>query len=505
VEVRDSLGVRNSRTFQVNITPPSLTVPPQTLPSGVVGSNYAATLQATGAASVTWTIAEGALPPGLLLDANTGIISGTPTQAGTFGFTARATAAGQTAAQTLSIVITQPLSITTSALPNGRVGETYLQTVAVQGGTSPYRFRVDLGQLPPGLTLDPNTGRIAGVPSQAGAFAFTVRVDDANNVSASRALSINVNAAISIQPATLPNGVVGTAYSATLTTSGGTPPVAWSATGLPPGLAINGATGAISGTPTAAGVFNIAVTARDSTNATAVQNYTVTITLPPAPTISYGATPETGNSNTQIPFGITSSAPYPVDITGAARLEFSPVSGAVDDPMIQFTSGGRTANFRIPAGQTTGTITGNPSIMTGTTAGTIRVVIENLNAGGPINAPAPRVITIATAAPVITRVELIRNPTSIDVRVTGFSNTRQLDRGLFRFSVRAGDTLQTSDFTVQLNQAFATWYGNSQSNQFGTQFVLTMPFSVSGDVNAITGVSVTLTNSRGDSTAVNSQ
>ncbi len=72
-------------------------------------------------------------------------------------------------------------------------------------------------------------------------------------------------------------GTVATATSLQMTASGGTPPYTWSATGLPTGLSINSSTGLISGTPNAAGAFNVTVTAKDTANATGSTSYTWTI------------------------------------------------------------------------------------------------------------------------------------------------------------------------------------------------------------------------------------
>ena len=83
----------------------------------------------------------------------------------------------------------------------------------------------------------------------------------------------------------LPPGVLGSAYSQTLTASGGTPPYAWSvvAGSLPAGLALAGSTGTLSGTPTAPGssTFTVRVSDSQSTPASATKEFTLTIQPPP--------------------------------------------------------------------------------------------------------------------------------------------------------------------------------------------------------------------------------
>jgi hypothetical protein len=94
--------------FRINIARP-LSVTTTTLPNGAQGAAYSTTVQATGGqAPYAWSLISGALPPGLSLSATSGTISGTPTTAGTFNFTLRATDSGapqQQATQALSIQI----------------------------------------------------------------------------------------------------------------------------------------------------------------------------------------------------------------------------------------------------------------------------------------------------------------------------------------------------------------------------------------------------------------
>jgi hypothetical protein len=254
------------------VPPPSITLP--TLPDGVVGTPYTTTVLAVtgGVAPYTWSLTSAAstFPTGMTLGAD-GTISGTPTAKGTFNFTVVVTDSQSvaSAAANLSIKITPaPLAITTtSPLPTGTVNSSYSTTLQASGGTTPYTWSKTAGALPAGLTLTA-TGLISGFPTTSGTSTFTVKVTDSGLPTAqtkSQQLSILVNPTLSISTASLPNGMVQTAYSQTLQSGGGTAPVTWSLTigTLPPGLNLSTA-GVISGTPTTAGTSNFTVRAADS-------------------------------------------------------------------------------------------------------------------------------------------------------------------------------------------------------------------------------------------------
>jgi hypothetical protein len=89
--------------------------------------------------------------------------------------------------------VTNTLKITTGSLPVGALHKDYQATLSVMGGTSPYTWILVDGALPPGLTLNPSSGAIAGKASEAGSFSFRAQVDDAHADTASDGLSINVS------------------------------------------------------------------------------------------------------------------------------------------------------------------------------------------------------------------------------------------------------------------------------------------------------------------------
>jgi hypothetical protein len=166
------------------------------LPNGQVGTAYYAALIATGDnPPFTWSIISGSPPPGVNLAA-TGVISGTPTIAGTYNFTARVTdSAAGTASQPFIINISQPpLHFLTISLAEAKEGERYADTIRVSGGTTPYTFSITSGSLPSGLTLNNSTGYISGTPAQgtAGSYSFTVEVTDSSSPTISGQQSFSV-------------------------------------------------------------------------------------------------------------------------------------------------------------------------------------------------------------------------------------------------------------------------------------------------------------------------
>ncbi|MDE2091983.1 MAG: putative Ig domain-containing protein, partial [Gammaproteobacteria bacterium] len=177
-----------------------------------------------------------------------------------------------------------PLTITTASLPNGTVGVVYSVTLQATGGTPPYTWSVSQGSLPSWATLNASTGAITGTPNAPGNATLTFRVTDSNNVTTqTNSLTLFIAPAtpppLTITTSSLPNGVVGTAYGATLQASGGTPPYTWSISSgsLPAWASLNASTGAITGTPNASGTTSFTVQVTDSAMASLTQNLSITV------------------------------------------------------------------------------------------------------------------------------------------------------------------------------------------------------------------------------------
>jgi hypothetical protein len=282
IKVTDALGGTATRVYSGSIaSAPSVTT--ASLPNGEIGVPYSTSLAGTGGTPpYTWTLSVGALPNGLGLSA-AGTISGTPTlPAGTSSFTVQLTdAATATASKGLSILVQPAVAITTASLPNGAVGVGYSQQLAATGGQAPLTWSLAGGVLPTGLTLNAG-GLVSGTPTTAtgSPFGFTVRVTDALGGTSTQGYVVSIAGAPTItNTSPLQAGEAGVPYlGATLAATGGQPPYTFSVqSGSLDGLALNGSTGAITGTPAASGNFVVTFQVTDGNTASSTKALTIPV------------------------------------------------------------------------------------------------------------------------------------------------------------------------------------------------------------------------------------
>jgi len=264
-------------------------------PDAFVNKPFSFQLTATNpTGAVTWTPNIATLPPGMSLSA-TGLLSGTPTAAGTYqvNFSATDNAGQVFGGIQMNIYAVQ---ITTSgALPNATQGVPYSATVAASGGSGGYTFTAN--NLPFGLTLDPATGTISGTTTAGPThWWFNVTATDSSHASYSKTMSIDILSVPMKLPTVSPRGSnvatnffddcslgVPCALEASVT-NGGRAPFAWSATGLPPGMSTRSGSGnttswiapenvEVWGAPAATGTFPVQMTVQDADGRTATNTF----------------------------------------------------------------------------------------------------------------------------------------------------------------------------------------------------------------------------------------
>ena len=174
----------------------------------IVGQYYSRAIQASGAGPIAWAVTGGNVPPGLSVDSSTGVVSGTPTVLGNFRFTVRAeNAFGYHSAYVLITILPpsstagRPPFIRTLSVERGQAGQAYSASLSASG-VGPIAWYVVSGNLPAGLSLDRNTGTIAGMPTAYGDFRITIR---AQNMYGYSLVALSMTVKRQLTSMTLPN------------------------------------------------------------------------------------------------------------------------------------------------------------------------------------------------------------------------------------------------------------------------------------------------------------
>jgi hypothetical protein len=272
---------------------------PITPPNAHLNAPYSLSLYGTGTTDPRYgsiTLSAGTLPAGLTFTPGgvtsnyLAIITGTPTQVGSFPFTVQMKDTSisdlpQTVTATATIVVDTHLTIVKSALNNVVQGQAYSDGFRAVDGTPPYQWGIK-GSVPPGLTLDAASGTLSGTTTGYGPFSYTVSVTDASSPvesdSATNTMAV-VTPLTVMEPASL-TAYVGQSYFTTLFANGGTPPYKWGLVSgsFPQGLTLN-AFGGISGTATQLGVYSMVFGATDSGKPPQSASQGVTLTVAPVP------------------------------------------------------------------------------------------------------------------------------------------------------------------------------------------------------------------------------
>jgi len=336
--------------------------------TAALGKAFSYTITASGSPTA---YSADPLPDGLALNTGTGVISGTPTWARTFPVLVSASNSFGTGEAWIVIVVKNTAPVITS--PNtasGIPGTAFAYLITASNTPASYSAT----PLPAGVSVNPSTGAVTGVPTVPGTTKVTLSATNASGTgSATLFITIGPPPPPVITSATTANGTVGAGFSYQITASNNA--ASYNATPLPAGLSVNTSTGAITGTPTAAGTSSVTISATNAGGSGSATLSIIVAPVPPPPVIT-SATTAGGNVGQAFSYNITATnTPTGYDATP------------------------------LPAGlsvnTTTGAITGTP-----TAAGTASVTISATNSGGSgsatlsitIASPLPPVISSATVA-----------------------------------------------------------------------------------------------------------
>ena len=261
---------------------PPLQITTASLARGMVGAQYTATLAASGGGALAWTLTAGALPAGLSLGSG-GVLSGTPTSAGSYTFTVRVDAGGRSATRQFALTVVPKLTASAPADQTWEVGRPLEIPISAGGGNPGYSWAI-AGTLPSRTGFIGNQGNgstsyLKGVPAEAGTFELHLTVTDSAGASAQVAVTLTVAPKLQITTFSVGRARVGKSYRLTLGYLGGVGDVTWAiaAGALPRGLKLDPATGVIGGKTRLFGRIRFTVVATDSLGARAAMTYTLRI------------------------------------------------------------------------------------------------------------------------------------------------------------------------------------------------------------------------------------
>jgi hypothetical protein len=275
------------------------------------------------------------------------------------------------------------LTILTKTLPQATLTGIYpSQTLQATGGSGAYTWSIISGTPPTGITLS-TAGVLAATSVTSGTSSFTVQVKDAAGDIAQQLLTIVVNPAPAISPASLPAATQNALYSQAFSVSPatGTAPFTWSASSLPSWLTFNNATATLSGTPTSSGPVSFTIKVTDANGATASITYTLQVNPATPANLTFTSSPNLPNGQFMSPY-----PPVMMTATGGSGSYTWVIGSALPLGMTLNPTTGVISGTPFQAGQwqsgVIATDNVNPSLTTGFQRINITVGLATAYAGG---------------------------------------------------------------------------------------------------------------------------
>jgi hypothetical protein len=271
----DNPPQKDEMTYHFEVKHDELYIFTKSFDNGRVDQSYKETIRAyLGYPPYSWRVSNGILPPGVSLieSPNTATLEGIPEKAGNYIFSIEVCDSDTPAIcadQEFQINMFGEVVIETDELDKACAGQFYSDSIVVTGGVHPYTWKIIQGSLPPNLSLDPQTGRISGIPMlDPGQHSiFTVRVMDSENpysLDEQQYVIYGNDCSLNILTTTLPKAMQNEDYEVIFSGTGGIAPYTWQIVeSLPTGLTFDHEKGILSGQPTECGLFNLTVKIND--------------------------------------------------------------------------------------------------------------------------------------------------------------------------------------------------------------------------------------------------
>ena len=456
------IALTTAKTLTLAITPaPPITFSGVLPPTGTYNQAYAGSAAATGGlGTLTYSVASGALPTGLTLNAATGAVAGTTTVAGTYNFTIQAyDTFGDAASHAYQIVVVAPLLTVTpgaGALPFAVTGQSYSQTLTATGGSGTgYTYTVT-GLPANGLNYSSAGGvlTISGTPTGATAVSFGVAVKDSLGGTAGpftyTITSYNSLTLPTPNPATLGPATINLPYTGTIVAAGGSGNYSWTVTGLPAnGLAYStsGGTLTVTGTPTTATPVSIGVSITDTTTHGSAGPFTYSIPVYASVTLPTPNPATLGPADAGLPYSGTIVA-----AGGSGNYTWT-VAGLPNNGLNYSTTGGTLTISGTPTTQATVTI--NVSIKDTTTSTVVGPYAYTVAVYSGLVLPAPNPVSLPggyVSIPYTGTIAASGGSGNYSWQVTGLSDNLSYatSGGTLTVSGTPGATAATVTFSVKL-------------------------------------------------------